>query len=141
MRLERKPNWLDQLHQALDRAGQRSFAWGTFDCALHACDCILAVAGEDPAAAFRGKYQDERGAAEIYGASLEAFIAKMAADFGCDEVPPTMARRGDVIWIQNDTLQGALGVVSLDGRFASCATDRGLVLVRMDRWKRAWRVG
>jgi hypothetical protein len=65
----------------------------------------------------------------------------MAADLGCDGAPPTMARRGDVVWIHNDTPQGALGVVSLDGRFASCATDRGLALVRMRHWKRAWRVG
>ena len=51
------------------------------------------------------------------------------------------ARRGDLLFIDNDTPQGAIGVVGLDGRFASCASGKGLVLVRLHRWKRAWNVG
>jgi hypothetical protein len=143
MPLQRVPDWPDRLHRMIESAAEVPFQLGTFDCCLHVCNCIrtMTVGAPDLAANYRGKYSDEAGAAQIYGASLEAFIANFAAELGCPEVPVTFARRGDVVFVDNGTPQGAIGVVSTDGRFASCASDKGLALVRLHRWKRAWRIG
>ena len=132
-----------RLHRIIESAAELSFEWGRFDCALHVSNCVRAitVGAVDPGAAYRGKYSDAAGAAAIYGTNFETFIAGICAGLGMPEVPVTFARRGDVVFIDNDTPQGAIGVISLDGRFASCASDKGLVLVRMQRWKRAWQIG
>ncbi len=126
----------------IESARGLDFQWGTFDCALQVCDCIRAITGcADPAAAWRGTYSDEAGAAAVYGESLETFIATQAAALGCPEIPVTQAQRGDVVLVQNGTPQGAVGVVSLDARFVACAAQGGLALVRIHRWKRAWKIG
>lgn len=139
--LQRLPDWRERLDRMIESGAQLAFEWGTFDCALHVSNCIRAVVDVDPAAHYRGTYHDEAGAAAIYGASFETFIANTADALGCEEVPVTLARRGDVVFVDNDTPQGAIAVVGLDGRFASCAGQNGLVLVRMHRWKRAWKIG
>jgi hypothetical protein len=141
MPLKRLPDWRFRLGQMIDSAAELSFAWGTFDCALHVCNCIRAITGSDPALEYRGKYQDEAGAAALYGSSLETFIEQKAAQLGCEEISVTFAHRGDVVFVDNGTSQGALAVVCGDGRFASCAGEKGLVLVRMERWRRAWKIG
>lgn len=140
MPLTRRHDWHFRLAQILESAAELSFEWGTFDCALHAANCVRAATGVDLAAPYRGTYSDEAGAAKIYGESLETFVANLAVSSGMPEVPVTFARRGDMVFVDNGTAQGAIGIVSLDARFASCASD-GLVLVRSHRWKRAWRVG
>ena len=139
--LKRVPDWRFRLGQIIESARELQFDWGTFDCALHVSNCVRAITGTDPAANYRGTYSDEQGAAQIYGTSLESFVASFAASLGMPEVPVTLARRGDVVFLDNDTAQGAIGVISLDARFASCAGGKGLVLLRIDRWKRAWQVG
>ena len=141
MSLQRFQDWPERLHRMIESATQLSFEWGVFDCALHVGNCMRAIVGVDPAANYRGKYSDEAGAAAIYGASLQDFAAGVFAELACPEVPVTFARRGDVVFIDNETEQGALGVVSTDGRFACCVTEKGILLVRMHRWKRAWQVG
>jgi len=60
--------------------------------------------------------------------------------------PITYAQRGDVVWLDNSTVDhpskyGALGIVSLDGRYAICMSEQGTKRVHLKRWKRAWRVG
>ena len=54
---------------------------------------------------------------------------------------PSYARRGDVVLVDNGTEYGCLGVVNLDGQNAACVTDKGIVLVHIKRWKRAWQIG
>jgi hypothetical protein len=125
----------------LESEQQLRFEWGVFDCALHVCNDIKAITGVDPAAAYRGTYSDQAGAAAIYGSNFQQFIEATCSALGMPEVPVTFARRGDVVFIDNDTEQGAIAIVSLDGRYASCASDQGMALVPMARWKRAWQVG
>lgn len=143
MSLQRLPDWRERLQRITESAAQLSFEWGKFDCALHVANCIRAMTvGEvDVAAEFRGKYSDEAGAEAIYGSDFQGFIVSMAAQFGMTEVPVTFAQRGDLVFLDNGTPQGAIGIVSPDARFASCAGQTGYVLVRIHRWKRAWRVG
>lgn len=141
MPLTRVTNWRTALATLLAASAEATFAWGTFDCALHVCNCIRAITDVDPGSSYRGKYSDETGAIAIFGSSLATFAAGIAASLGCAEVSVTFARQGDVVWIDNNTEYGALGVIALGGRFASCATDKGIVLVPMKRWKRAWMIG
>jgi hypothetical protein len=148
MRLVRHYDWPERLNRVLEAARSAEFGWGTFDCALHVANCIrgIVTSGVDVGASYRGKYSDEASAIAIFGTDLGAFAATIAATFGMEEVMPTLARRGDVVFVDNSTPQfpspyGALGIVSMDGRFAACASTKGLVHVHMQRWKRAWRVG
>lgn len=140
MSMQRLWDWRERLGRMIESAQQLEFQWGTFDCALHVSNCVRAMTDVDPAADHRGTYSSEAGAASIYGASLETFIASQASALGWPEVAVTLARRGDMVFIDNGTAQGAIGIVSLDGRFASCAGQTGHVLVRSHRWKRAWQI-
>lgn len=157
MTLERFDDWLARLEAQLALQQQKSFEWGAFDCALHACDCVLAITGVDLAADFRGKYSSQEEALAIMrqlvgsewpgvtGSALEMLAANIAAQF---EIPqaifPTFARRGDVVLVRqpNDLpAMGTLGVVGLDGLFALCASDQGLARVHMAHWIRGWLIG
>jgi Domain of unknown function (DUF6950) len=143
--MKRFPDWERRLAAEFAAARGKSFAWGVFDCALFACDCAQATAGEDPGAEFRGKYATEKEAAQLVGPSLAGFAAKIAAAHGMAEVKPGFARRGDIVLVDNAppgaAASTALGVVDLGGRFALCASGRGLVRAAMKRWLRAWKVG
>jgi hypothetical protein len=141
--LKRHYDWHVRLDRMLKSARQVDFEWGKFDCAMHLGNCTrcMTVGEVDVAAEHRGKYSDEAGAIAIFGSDLGAFAATIAASFEMEEVKPTFARRGDAVHVDNGTTYGALGIVALDGRFASCVSTKGHVHVPMHRWKRAWRVG
>lgn len=141
MPLQRLHDWPVRLDRILSTARYVTFEWGQFDCALFVCACIKAMTGADPGAPYLRTYANEAGAIAIYGGDLAAFAATKAAALGMPEVPVPYARRGDVVFVDNGTLHGALGIIGLDGRFALCASDTGMVMVRIDRWKRCWQVG
>ena len=141
MPLKRKPKWERTLAGRVWSARQLTFAWGTFDCAIWACDWIRDATGFDPAASYRGKYSSEAEAIAIFGTDLGNFAATIASSIGTPEVLPKLARRGDIVFVDNGTQYGCLGVVNLDGRHAACVWQNGLLLVHMKRWKRAWRIG
>lgn len=138
--MKRFPAWEHRLHQEIERARGKSFAWGKFDCAMFACDCIEVMTGEDPAAAYRGKYSDEAGALQLVGDSLLRFAHDIAMACGMPPQHPNFARRGDLVLVNNGTPLGALGIVSHHGHFAWCAAD-GLARVKMERWRLSWKVG
>lgn len=141
-KLKRHPDWRSRLGRMIESARELEFQWGTFDCALHVANCIRAItACTDPAAGIRGTYSDAAGAAKLYGASFEQFIADQAAQLELEEVSPTFAHRGDAVFVDNDTPMGCVGIVTLDPRFAACAGEKGVVLIPIQRWKRAWHVG
>jgi hypothetical protein len=43
-----------------------AFSWGAHDCIMAACDHVQRATGIDPAAPWRGTYDDEAGAQDIY---------------------------------------------------------------------------
>jgi len=141
MPLQRVHDWPTRLHHIIDSSRSLPFAWGHFDCALNVCNCIRAMTGTDPGASYRGTYSDEAGAIAIYGSDLGVFAAGICASLGCPEVGVNFARRGDVVFIDNNTAHGALAIVGNGSRFAVCVWTSGLLLVRSHRWRRAWRVG
>jgi hypothetical protein len=98
---ERFENWPERLNALIALRCSRPFAWGEHDCALFACDAVLAMTGADPAAWFRGRYRTRRGAYRLLktfgGAGLAATWEKIAAQRGLPEIAPAFARRGDVL--------------------------------------------
>jgi uncharacterized protein DUF6950 len=143
--MQRISNWPRRLSQLIASSQATTFEWGHYDCAMFVCAAVREITGVDVGAAFRGTYHDESAAEAIFlgggFADLGGFAASIAAVNSMPEVQPTFARRGDVVWIDNDTPYGALGIVALDPRLAACMSDAGIVLIHMDRWKRAWQVG
>jgi hypothetical protein len=136
--MKRISSWHRALEEQLRQGQTREFAWGSFDCALFACDCVWAQTGEDPAVDFRGKYSAQ-DSAEAFG-SISAIAEKIAAQFGLPEIAPGHAGRGDVVLIDNRTAQGALAVIDFTGSYAVCPGSQGLIRVRRHRWLRAWRI-
>jgi hypothetical protein len=150
MAMKRHWQWPRRLHQLVESSQAVTFTWGTYDCGQFAARWIREATGVDVAAAYRGKYKDEAGAEALFlngHPDLGSFAAEIAFANGMVEITPiTYARRGDVVWVDNSTAlnpskYGALGVVSLDGRYAVCMSSTGTKRVHMQRWRRAWRVG
>lgn len=140
--LTRFPNWPERLDAVL-RDNNRPFQWGVNDCALRACDVVLAITGTDVAAEFRGRYTTRVGATRVmrrlYGGNLERVAEKIAAAHGMPEIPPALARRGDVVLV--DTDHGpSLGVMRHDGRHAEFKTDTQPLIFPAGDCRRAWRV-
>jgi hypothetical protein len=151
--MKRHPQWPRRLHQLISSSQEITFAWGTYDCGHFVARAIREMTGIDVAAAYRGKYSDEAGAQKLFlqgqhsahpGAPTDAlgnFAAQIAAENHFPELKPvTLAHRGDVVWVDNRTQFGALGIVDLTGRHALCMSSKGTVRVHMQRWRRAWRI-
>lgn len=81
MELHRFTDWPQRLAHAIEARKRSPYEWGRNDCALFAADLIAAVTGQDFAAPFRGKYQDEAGAKamlETHGwRDLEAMVDEL----------------------------------------------------------------
>jgi len=137
--LTRKNDWPERLAAVVRAAAARPFEWGRQDCALFACDCIAAMTGADPAAAFRGRYRTARGAARALRriAGVDDLGALATKVLGAP-VAPAFARRGDIAEVP--LLDGpGFGVVL--GREVAVVGVEGLLRVSMQTATRAWRVG
>lgn len=124
-------------------ARPRPFEWGQFDCALFACDAVLAITGVDLAAELRGKYKSYNSARRVMrrfaGYGLETLAEKIAATHRLGAVPIKQAHRGDVVLF--DTLLGpTLGVISLDGIKAFVPARIGIEPRRALDARKAWRI-
>jgi hypothetical protein len=143
--MQRVPNWPRRLHLLIESSKAVTFDWGRYNCGLFLTRWIRECTGVDLGAPYVGKCTDEASAEALFlngHADLGSFAAAIAEANGMPEVKPvTLARRGDAVWVDNLTKYGALGVVSLDGRFAVCMSEQGTKLVHMKMWRRAWRVG
>ena len=139
--LQRLPNWPDLLAAEIAAARDRPFAWGSHDCALFVCDCVLAITGEDIAARFRGKYKTERGAKyQLKRRGYDSFKALAIDTFGDPLDSVRLAGRGDAVFVANENGIAA-GIVDLNGRdFLGASTD-GLERYSIDQATLAWRIG
>src|SRR5437763_1580406 len=124
LRLERREDWPERLHECLDASRVQTFAWGVSDCALFLCNAVLAMTDTDLAAGLRGTYTGERTAAKAMvkfigdegetQSLVENLAVKVAAHHAIAEIPPALAQRGDAVLF--DSQDGpALGVVAMDG--------------------------
>jgi hypothetical protein len=141
--LTRLPDWPERLAAFLRESADKPFEWGTNDCALRACSAVEAITGTDIAAALRGRYKTELGAARVmrrFAGNLEAVAEQIAYEFAIREVTPLFARRGDVVLL--DTPLGpSLGMVAMNGHTAEFKVNDGLLRAPVAACRRAWRIG
>lgn len=142
--LQRFDDWPERLHVFIESRRRTLFAWGSHDCALFACDGVLAITGVDLASTMRGRYSDEasaRGAiTEEMGdeATLEDLAEGIATARFLDEIAVALAGRGDVV-LMDSPAGPALGLCV--GAVAVFASPAGTALVNMSRVRRAWAIG
>lgn len=132
----RHPDWERLLGEYIASKSAVVFEHGTNDCALFAAGAVLAMTGDDPAKAFRGRYRSQAGAVralrQIGAGDLESTIDGMF-----EGKPPAFAQRGDLIWNGE-----AVGVCA--GAFAWFVgvdpEKEGLVRIPRADWQGAWSV-
>lgn len=127
--------WAHALSALMLERAQQPFAWGLNDCASMAADAVLALRGEDLLAELRGPRRTERAARRQERAigGIPAALARA----GLVETPPTLAQRGDLVWLA----QGRQCVLAVCwGELAAAPGPEGLVFEPMERAVRAWRV-
>lgn len=134
--IARRSDWDARLSEYLASVRREPFVWGCNDCALHCANAVLAMTDTDIAVAFRGRYSTAQGsvlALSRYGAgTLDATVDTMLP-----AIPPSHARRGDLVWTGE-----ALGVCDgATGLFVGQEGEaEGLVTIPRAAWQRAWRV-
>ena len=142
--MARIDNWPRTLNALIEERRAASFAWGAHDCCLFAADGVRATTGADPAADLRGRYRTALGAARLIRRRFAGDIEAIPSALGFAEIPPALARRGDVVSyrlaaaIGNRLFPTALGIcVGADCAFAGPA---GLTFMRAAACRRAWRI-
>ncbi|GAB3021767.1 DUF6950 family protein [Bowmanella dokdonensis] len=132
----RLPNWELVLANYLNECQAKPFEWGQHDCCLFAANAVLAFTGQDYAAAFRGRYSTELGAARAlkrYGAgTLKQTLLRVLGE----PVPLLQVSRGDVLLVTVDGRDSA--AVFYQGAWA--VSLQGLIPVLMQDVQLAWRV-
>lgn len=87
-------DWQSRLQACIAARRRLAFAWGEHDCCLFAADCVQAMTGADPAAAYRGRYDSELGAARLLKAA-GGVRGLLTEAFG-EPINVRLARVGDV---------------------------------------------
>lgn len=143
--MKRFNDWPTRLDAFIESRKEYAFSWGSQDCCLFACDCILEMTGQDVAGQFRNRYHDSAGAR----AALRKFCGKpatvgqLAGEIAkANDIEPVLvsfAQRGDVVLVlQND--RESLGVVSLSGDTLWSPGEVGLVEQPLPSAMEAWRI-
>jgi len=146
--LARIEGWEGAFLALIQARARAPLHWGTHDCCLFAADVVLAVTGVDLGTPFRGRYKTPRGALgalrRFAGGGVAAAAEKIAERYAIREIPPLMARRGDVgllpaVAAPGSGFDGALGVCV--GATWAVAGTCGLDHVPLAAALRAWRIG
>lgn len=133
---QRFPDWTERLAQFFAERQAQPFAWGVQDCVSLAADAAVALTGLDPLTEYRGRYASEAEAEALMGDDdLQAFVARLMAEFGAPECPVNFAQRGDWAMVQVGN-QLVTGVV-MGGRVAAPGA-RGVAYVPIKRAICAW---
>jgi hypothetical protein len=128
----------DPLRVFLLAATGRPFVWGQCDCALWACDWILARRGIDPGAKFRGRYQTSRGCRRLLRRA-GGLLTLASREFEARGLMPAQeAMAGDVVCV-GAPFGETLGV-AVSARRIAMKSERGLLVSAAYPVLRAWRV-
>jgi hypothetical protein len=136
----RLPDWKQRLRDAVDEARTKNFKYGTFDCALFAADCMLAMTGVDYAASVRGytKKSEARAIIQAAGGMRELITQLM----GQEPVDRHHARLGDLVLadipVAEDEEGRTIGICL--GATCAFAGRKGIVFHPRDTVVRAWRI-
>ena len=133
--MNRVEDWPERLLALIDERRTATFKWGAQDCCAFPADAVLAMTGVDPMAALRGRYNSARSAAVLMEkvGGIAAFL-----DALLPQVPPLLARRGDVVMFDADD-GPVLGIAC--GVTAAAAGPNGVTWIPLAQWRLAWRVG
>lgn len=138
MGLIRREGWPELLMRFIRDARHRPFVWGEWDCFLFASAAVQVLTGADPAASWRGKYHDERGA-EACLAAAGGLTMVWTEALGPFPILPAFAQRGDIALVSVDGSAPTSAVVL--GRRAAVVTPRGLAQIDLlPHTMTAWRV-
>ena len=134
----RRHDWPERLHEVITKSKKKTFTWGTNDCALFVCDCVLAMIGIDYAANFRGKYKTKKGALTAL-ARIEDVktLPELADKYLGERIALVNAQRGDIVLLTADSME-ALGVVV--GKNAVFLAPDGIQIMLLEKCTCAWRV-
>lgn len=146
--MRRLQDWSARLNECVARAQRAAFEYGTLDCCLYPADAVLAMTGVDPAAAWRGTYNDRAGAERVLaalGGDVGAMLEGMAARHAWAEVPSSEAARGDVIYIPAATLgideaMGGFAGVCLGPMASAFIAGHGVAFLPLKHANRGWRI-
>jgi hypothetical protein len=132
----RLTGWELRLADEVSAARDKAFQWGAHDCATWAFDVRKALTGEDAAAAWRGKYKTEAGAARVLRKLKCQSVEDLARSILGDALPIVLfAQRGDIV-LGGD--ERALGVCI--GHSAVFLTATGWRDLPLRSCHFAWRV-
>lgn len=132
----RVADWPAQLDVVVGEALRRPFAWGAQDCASFAFACAAAMLGRDPAARWRGRYTDARGAVKIIS-RFGGLPGLASALLGTVPIEPRQARRGDLL-LACRANGPSLGVCN--GAHGLFVAEQGLAKVPLSECLQAWPV-
>lgn len=140
----RLPDWEERLGLFIAENRDRAFAWGAFDCILMACAAVEAMTGVDPAAEYRGRYDDAKGAALALRELGKGTLVK-TIDAVFPARPLGKAQRGDIVMFRGSAgiCMGAFGLFVGEEALADAVTTpqrEGLVSIPRALFERAWAV-
>lgn len=136
---------MDALSRFIRAEAGRPFGWGGSDCILFGADWLVIRLGLDPAARFRGSYQDEAGAEAIIAAAggFEALMRSAMASIGA-AAPAAGAHavRGDVGLIRVQGPKGPTDICGVcTGRRWAARARRGVSMGLTGSPSLVWPVG
>lgn len=122
-----------EFYNLIESYKAKPFSWGESDCSLFVADAILALRGVDYAEPFRGKYKTQKTAYKAlqkYG-GIDGYL-----DGLFDRIPPTMAKRGDIIKVGGDVF--SVGICA--GVYTWFMDTEGVKNIKTKLGVSAWRV-
>lgn len=142
--MKRLTDWEERLGLFIAENRERQFAWGEWDCILFACAAVEAMTGTDPAAEYRGRYDDAKGAALALRELGQGTLVK-TIDATFPHRPFGKAQRGDIVLFRGSAgiCMGAFGLfVGEEALADAIATPKreGLVSIPRSLFEKAWAV-
>ncbi len=127
-------NWQVRFEAFINSRMHTPFAWGTNDCAVFACDCVLAITGQD----FGMGLREHRTAKEASDTleNVGGVVGIADRSLGA-RIVVGLANVGDVILLNED---GRDSLAICNGGTVIAVAKSGLTTMSMSKAVAAWRV-
>jgi len=150
--MNRRKDWVTRLDAYFKRSASKPFDWPSHNCLTFGMGAVTEQTGTDPLASWRalapwnGEWTTRQRAYAMIrkfagSDDLGAVVSKLLTPLGAEEVPPGLARRGDLVLFP--TAEGpAVGIVDLSGRgIKGLHPVQGFSYAPVQHATRAWRIG
>ena len=134
--LRRVRDWRRRLSDVIEERRRVPFTEEN-NCALFMADCVAAMTGVDLAADYRGKFKSLAEAIILLRKAGYADLCEFLTQH-LDEIPPALARAGDVMAFPTEQTGWAGGIVN--GERVTVMSEAGLGTVSRDLAARAFRI-